>query len=65
MSKKKSKSDLKKLISDTDALEIAVEEINRNESSSKKQSALLSFLKDVNEHVKDQRDVILVSIKVK
>ncbi len=65
MAKIISKTEVTKKISQTEELEILSEEIDRNESSSAKQSKLSKFSSAVQKQVKDERDVILISIKVK
>jgi hypothetical protein len=65
MSKSISKSEVVKIINATDALEVLIQIIDRNESISSKQIKLSRFLGDVQKQVKEERDVILLSVKVK
>lgn len=65
MIKNISKRDLLKKIENSEPLEILIEEIDRSSSDSKKNSKLSSYIRGVKSQIKDQRDVILVSIKVK
>lgn len=65
MSKKTSKSELQKLIKDADIMEICVQQIKRNQSDSNKRTLLSDFIRDAQAQIKDERDVLLISIKVK
>ena len=65
MPKKISKSEAVKEINQAESLEVLIEHIDRNEPSSNKQSKISQFLSAINRQVKDERDVILISVKVK
>jgi len=65
MSKSVSKSDAVRVINAADALEVLLQTIDRNEATSSKQTNLNRFINDVQKQVKDERDVILIAIKVK
>lgn len=65
MLKRVSKADLSKIIKDADTLEIIFDVINRSGSSSAKLSSLSKFVNEVKEQIKDERDILLISIKVK
>ena len=65
MSKKVSKTELEKLIKDTAEMEIRIQQINRDQTDANKNIQLSEFIRDAKTHIKDQRDVLLISIKVK
>ena len=65
MPKSVSKSDAVKLINSVDALDIQLEVIDRDETVPSKMTKINRFISALNKHVKDERDVILVSVKVK
>ena len=65
MSKKTSKSELQKLIKDADVMEICVQQIKRDQSDSNKRTLLSDFIRDAQAQIKDERDVLLIAIKVK
>ena len=65
MSKSVSKTDATKLINSVEALEILVQTIDRNETTSSKQSKVNRFINDVQKQLKEERDVILITLKVK
>ena len=65
MAKVISKSELLKTINAIEALEIVIEAIDRNETKSSKQSKVNRFINDVQKQIKDERDVILIAIKLK
>lgn len=65
MPKRISKTDATKIIKVTDALEVLFEAINRADTPSSKQSALSRFIQEVQKQFKDERDVLLFSVKVK
>lgn len=65
MSKKISKSNLIRELNKTEALEILIEKIERNWSASKKNSLFSQFQRDAKVHIEAERDVILISVKVK
>ena len=65
MSKSISKSEAVKAISNADALEVLLENIDRNETASSKQTKVSRFISDIQKQIKDERDVILIAVKVK
>lgn len=65
MSRRISKSDAEKAIKDADALEVIFQEIDRADQTSTKQTALNKFVEEVKKQIKDQRNVMLFSVKVK
>lgn len=65
MAKSVSKSDALKAISSTDALQVLLETIDRNESKSSKQAKVNRFINEMQKQIKDERDLVIVSVKVK
>jgi len=65
MPKSVSKSDTVKLIHSVDALDIQLEVIDRDETTPSKITKINRLIAELNKHVKDQRDVVLVSVKVR
>ena len=65
MSKSVSKSEAIKTINSIEPLQILAETIDRNETASSKNSKLNRFLIEIQKQVKEERDVVLLSIKVK
>jgi len=65
MPKSVSKSDTVKLIHSVDALDIQLEVIDRDETTPSKMTKINRFVAELNKHVKDERDVVLVSVKVR
>jgi hypothetical protein len=65
MTKAVSKSEAVKAINSVDALEVLLETIDRNESTSSKQTKVNRFINDIQRQIKDERDVILIAVKVK
>lgn len=65
MPKSVSKSDAVKLINSVDTLDIQLEVIDRDETMPSKMRKINRFIAEINKHVKDERDVILVSVKVR
>lgn len=65
MAKSVSKSDAVKLINSVDALDVQLEVIDRDETTPSKMTKINRFIAELNKHVKDQRDVVLVSVKVR
>ena len=60
-----SKSEAVKILNQVEPLEILQEAIDRNETVPSKQSKITRFINSVQKQVKDERDVILLAIKVK
>lgn len=65
MSKSVSKSELTKIINAAEALEILVQGIDRNETTSAKQSKVNRFINDIQKQLRDERDLVLISVKLK
>jgi len=65
MSKSISKTEATKIIKEVEALEFLIQTIDRNETNSSKQSRVNRFINDVQRQLKDDRDVILLGIKLK
>jgi hypothetical protein len=65
MSKSISKSEAIKIINSVEALEVLIQKIDRNETSSSKQTNLNRYIDDVKKQIKSERDIILISVTVK
>ena len=65
MAKIISKSELTKILNQVDSLEILIENIDRNETIPSKQTKLTRFINLIQKQFKDERDEILLAIKVK
>lgn len=65
MSKLISKSEAARAINTADALEVLLENIDRNETEQSKQTKLNRFVNDVKKQIEDQRDLIIISAKLK
>ena len=65
MAKSVSKSEAIKIINQVETLEVLLEAIDRNETVPSKQTKIARFINSVQKQVKDERDVILIAIKVK
>lgn len=65
MAQKTSKRDAINAIQNSDPLEILLERINRSENESSKKQRLNTFTAAVQKQIQDQRDVILIAVKVK
>lgn len=65
MAKIISKSDAIKILNQTEPLEILQEAIDRNETVPSKQTKITRFINSVQKQVKEERDVILLAVKVK
>lgn len=65
MPKSVSKSDAVKVINAVDTLDVQLEVIARDETLPSKMTKINRFIAEVHKHVKDERDVVLVSAKVK
>ncbi len=59
------KSELIKILNQVDSLEILIESIDRNETVPSKQAKITRFINSIQKQVKDERDEILLAIKVK
>ena len=65
MAKVISKSEAVKIINQLEPLEILHEALNRNDTSSFKQTRLAKFIQSIQNMIKDERDVVLIAIRVK
>jgi hypothetical protein len=65
MSKIISKTELTKVLNAAEPLEIILEVIDRNETTSSKLTKVNRFVNEAHKQVRDERDVILITIKVK
>ena len=65
MAKSVSKSEAIKTITETEPLEVVLEIIDRNETTSSKQTKVNRFISDLQKQIKDERNVILIAVKVK
>ena len=65
MTKRIPKSDAEKAIKDADALEVVFQEIDRTDQASVKQASLNKFVDEVKKQIKDERNILLFSVKVK
>ena len=63
--KRISKSETLKVIKDTDALEIIIEEIQRADTAANKQAQLSRFVSEIQKQIKQERDLKLFAIKVR
>jgi len=63
--KRVSKADVIKALNNLDALEIILEEISRSDSAANKQSQLRRFNAEVQKQINDDRDVLLIAVRVK
>ncbi len=65
MAKSVSKSEAVTAINSTDALQVLLEKIDRNESSSSKQIKMNRLISEIQKQIKDERDIVIVSVKAK
>ena len=65
MSKSVSKSEAVKVINSLDALEVLLENIDRNETASSKQTKLNRLISAIKNQIKEERGVTIISVKVK
>lgn len=65
MSQKVSKEKAINTIKECQPLEVALTQIDRNESAATKRQKISAFLKLVDEYHKSERDLVLVAVKVK
>lgn len=65
MAKKISKRELQRQLEQIEALEVITGSINRNESSSSKKSKLSMFQRAAQAQIDEDRDVLLITVKVK
>lgn len=62
---KKNKREAVDKITKSDALEVQVSEIAKGDSDSKKRQLLNEFIRHVEGFIKDQRDVLLIGVKIR
>ena len=65
MAKLKRKIDLTSTINKIDLLEVALHQIKKSDSSAAKKSQYDKFARDALSYVKDERDVLLIAIKIR
>lgn len=65
MAKSVSKSEAVAAINSTVALQVLLEKIDRNESASSKQLKIKRLIGEIQKQVKDDRDILIVSVKEK
>lgn len=65
MGASKSKQELQQLISKTDVLGVFVEEISQKSQDAAKRSQEQTFIREARKFVNEQRDVILIAVKVR
>jgi hypothetical protein len=65
MSHKVSKDKAINAIKDSQALEVILTEVDRNEVASSKRQKVASFSRLIDEYLKSERDLILVAVQVK
>jgi len=63
--KQVSKADLLRQISKADVLEVITELVQRSQPDPHRQAKISAFTKKAKEQVADDRDVLLISIKIK
>lgn len=65
MSTKTTKKEISNLLSKTDVLDVIYQQIDKGLTDSSKRSLLSAFQREAGKYIEEQRDVILVAIKVK
>ena len=65
MTKKVSKSEIIKLVNQSEMLDAITQTIDRNDSTSEKQSDLNKVIQDIQAQIKDDRDILIIAIKIK
>ena len=60
-----SKKDLLRHLEKLDVMEIVIQAVDRSDSNSKKLSKLSEFQRAAKAQIDDERDVLLISVKVK
>ncbi len=60
-----SKTEAIKILNQVEALEILQEAIDRNETVSSKQTKINRFINAIQKQVKEDRDVILITVKLR
>lgn len=62
---KSSKDKVIKVVKDTQALEIEMTEVDRNENTSIKRQKVAAFSRLIDEYLKSERNLILIAVQVK
>lgn len=65
VTKKVSKNEIIKLVNQSEMLDAITQTIDRNDSVSQKQSDLNRVIQDIKDQIKDDRDIIIIAIKIK
>lgn len=65
MSKKVSKEKAINKIKETQPLEIALTEVDRNDNASSKRQQVATFSRLIEEYLKSERSLVLVAVQVK
>ena len=65
MPKKTTKKELSEVISKADVLEAITQAIDRSTPDSTKRNAASAFNREADRFIKDQRDVLLIAVKIK
>jgi|GEM_PF-2057714 len=60
-----SKADLIRQINKIDALEIVAELVIRAQPAPHRKVTISKFIKEIEKHIQDERDVLLISVKIK
>lgn len=65
MAKTISKAEAIRILNQIESLEVLSEVIDRNETDSSKQTKVNRFINSIQKQIHDQRDVLIISVKVK
>jgi hypothetical protein len=65
VTKKVSKSEIIKLVNQSEMLDAITQTIDRNDSTSKKQSDLNRVIQDIKDQIKDERDILIIAIRIR
>ena len=65
MPKKTTKKELSEVISKTDVLDAVTQAIDRSAPDSAKRNAASTFNREVDKFIKEQRDVLLIAVKIR
>jgi preprotein translocase subunit SecA len=65
VTKKVSKSEIIKLVNQSEMLDAITQTIDRNDSTSKKQSDLNRVIQDIKDQIKDDRDILIIAIRIR
>jgi len=63
--KRVSKPETERTVRDADTLEIIVDQISRNDTTSTKLMLLNRFSTEVKKLIKEERDILLIALKLK